>query len=85
VQLNLRKMNNIMTHQNTLLTQTKMCPKGFDDEQPLPFILSPLADHEPEDVPSENDLFQLFYYSLYLVTISNSVSLYYHPSVGHIK
>ena len=21
-----------MTHQNTLLTQTKMCPKGFDDE-----------------------------------------------------
>ena len=26
-------MNNKMTHQNTLLTQTKMCPKGFDDEQ----------------------------------------------------
>ena len=22
-----------MTHQNTLLTQTQMCPKGFDDEQ----------------------------------------------------
>ena len=21
-----------MTHQNTLLTQTQMCPKGFDDE-----------------------------------------------------
>ena len=26
-------MDNKMTHQNTLLTQTKMCPKGFDDEQ----------------------------------------------------
>lgn len=26
-------MNNKMTHQNTLLTQTQMCPKGFDDEQ----------------------------------------------------
>ena len=25
-------MNNKMTHQNTLLTQTQMCPKGFDDE-----------------------------------------------------
>ena len=25
-------MDNKMTHQNTLLTQTKMCPKGFDDE-----------------------------------------------------
>ena len=22
-----------MTHQNTHLTQTQMCPKGFDDEQ----------------------------------------------------
>ena len=26
-------MDNKMTHQNTLLTQTQMCPKGFDDEQ----------------------------------------------------
>ena len=26
-------MDNKMTHQNTLLIQTKMCPKGFDDEQ----------------------------------------------------
>jgi len=33
VQLNSRKMDNKMTHQNTLLTQTQMCPKGFDDEQ----------------------------------------------------
>ena len=28
-------MDNKMTHQNTLLTQTKMCPKGFDDEQQI--------------------------------------------------
>jgi len=33
VQLNSHKMDNKMTHQNTLLTQTQMCPKGFDDEQ----------------------------------------------------
>ena len=25
-----------MTHQNTLLTQTQMCPKGFDDEHKTP-------------------------------------------------
>ena len=30
-------MNNKMTHQNTLLTQTQMCPKGFDDEHYAPF------------------------------------------------
>ena len=26
-------MNNKITHQNTFLTQTQMCPKDFDDEQ----------------------------------------------------
>ena len=31
-------MDNKMTHQNTLLTQTKMCPKGFDDEHLTDFI-----------------------------------------------
>ena len=30
-------MNNKMTHQNTPLTQTQMCPKGFDDEHPKGF------------------------------------------------
>ena len=28
-----------MTHQNTLLTQTQMCPKGFDDEQGSPKVI----------------------------------------------
>ena len=36
-------MDNKMTHQNTLLTQTKMCPKGFDDEQQVGQDLSEMV------------------------------------------
>jgi len=37
-----------MTHQNTLLTQTQICPKGFDDEQS---IISDPVDESDNIIP----------------------------------
>ena len=52
-------MDNKMTHQNTLLTQTKMCPKGFDNEHILPLLIWVGCEEEKESTIIEEDALNL--------------------------